>query len=142
MPAIPEIRTVLKTVMDPEIHLSVFDLGLIYDIGVEKDGDKGDRINIKMTLTTPACPYGPALLSKVHSELSAMTGVSDVKVDLAWIPPWDPRKMASDEAKLKMGLFELDDADDTEPAALSQSSRTAGGPTGPETPAAAPHVTE
>lgn len=116
MPTIPEIRTVLKTVYDPEIHLSVVDLGLIYDIGVEKDGDKGERINVKMTLTTPACPYGPALLSKVHSELSAMTGVSDVKVDLAWIPPWDPRTMASDEAKLKMGLFELDDADETETA--------------------------
>ena len=116
MPSIPEIRTVLKTVYDPEIHLSVVDLGLIYDIGVEKDGDKGERVNVKMTLTTPACPYGPALLSKVHSELSAMTGVSDVKVDLAWIPPWDPRTMASDEAKLKMGLFELDDADETETA--------------------------
>jgi metal-sulfur cluster biosynthetic enzyme len=116
VPTIPEIRTVLKTVYDPEIHLSVVDLGLIYDIGVEKDGDKGERINVKMTLTTPACPYGPALLSKVHSELSAMTGVSDVKVDLAWIPPWDPRTMASDEAKLKMGLFELDDADETETA--------------------------
>lgn len=116
MPTIPEIRTVLKTVYDPEIHLSVVDLGLIYDIGVEKDGDKGERVNVKMTLTTPACPYGPALLSKVHSELSAMTGVSDVKVDLAWIPPWDPRTMASDEAKLKMGLFELDDADETETA--------------------------
>jgi metal-sulfur cluster biosynthetic enzyme len=116
VPTIPEIRTVLKTVYDPEIHLSVVDLGLIYDIGVEKDGDKGERVNVKMTLTTPACPYGPALLSKVHSELSAMTGVSDVKVDLAWIPPWDPRTMASDEAKLKMGLFELDDADETETA--------------------------
>jgi len=116
VPTIPEIRTVLKTVYDPEIHLSVVDLGLIYDIGVEKDGDKGERVNVKMTLTTPACPYGPALLSKVHSELSNMTGVSDVKVDLAWIPPWDPRTMASDEAKLKMGLFELDDADETETA--------------------------
>jgi metal-sulfur cluster biosynthetic enzyme len=67
-----------------------------------------------MTLTTPACPYGPALLSKVHADVGAMPGVSDVKVDLAWIPPWDPRTMASDEAKLQMGLFELDDDDDDE----------------------------
>lgn len=109
MPTTDAVRAVLKTIYDPEIHLSIHDLGLIYEVAVEPDGKKGDRVKIRMTLTTPACPYGPALLSKVHADVGAMPGVSDVKVDLAWIPPWDPRTMASDEAKLKMGLFELDD---------------------------------
>lgn len=114
-PSVDSVRAVLKTIFDPEIHLSVWDLGLIYDVAVQPDGKKGHRINIRMTLTTPACPYGPALLSKVHAEVGAMPGVSDVNVDLAWIPPWDPRTMASDEAKLKMGLFELNDEDDEAP---------------------------
>lgn len=112
MPTTDEVRKVLKEIYDPEIHISILDLGLIYDVNVAADGKGKEKVNIKMTLTTPACPYGPALLSKVHSELSNMTGVSDVNVDLAWIPPWDPRKMASDEAKLKMGLFELSDDDE------------------------------
>lgn len=121
-PTVEAVRAKLKTVFDPEIHLSVIDLGLIYDVAVEPDAGKGHRVKIRMTLTTPACPYGPALLSKVHAEVGALEGVSDVAVDLAWIPPWNPKTMASDEAKLKMGLFELDDEDDAE--------------------AAAPHVTE
>jgi metal-sulfur cluster biosynthetic enzyme len=111
-PTVESVRAVLKTIFDPEIHLSVLDLGLIYDVVVQADGKKGHRINIRMTLTTPACPYGPALLSKVHADVGAIPGVSDVNVDLAWIPPWDPRTMASDEAKLKMGMFELDNEDD------------------------------
>jgi len=116
-PTVESVRAVLKTIFDPEIHLSILDLGLIYDVAVQSDGKKGHRVNIRMTLTTPACPYGPALLSKVHAEVGAMPGVSDIHVDLAWIPPWDPRTMASDEAKLKMGMFELDDDDEETPAA-------------------------
>ncbi len=109
---VEQVRSVLKTVFDPEIHLSVLDLGLIYSVEVTPDTTGKDKVAIRMTLTTPACPYGPALLSKVHADVGAMAGVSDVKVDLAWIPPWDPRTMASDEAKLQMGLFELNDDDD------------------------------
>jgi metal-sulfur cluster biosynthetic enzyme len=109
---VEQVRGVLKTIFDPEIHLSILDLGLIYGVEVVPDGNGKDKVAVRMTLTTPACPYGPALLSKVHADVGAMAGVSDVKVDLAWIPPWDPRTMASDEAKLQMGLFELDDDDD------------------------------
>ncbi len=104
-----EVRAVLKTIFDPEIHISIVDLGMIYGVNVEPNPKGGERVKVSMTLTTPACPYGPALLSKVHSDVAAMKGVSDVNVDLVWIPPWDPRKMASDDAKLKMGLFEMDD---------------------------------
>lgn len=110
--SVEQVRGVLKTIFDPEIHLSILDLGLIYGVEVIPDGNGKDKVAVRMTLTTPACPYGPALLSKVHADVGAMAGVSEVKVDLAWIPPWDPRTMASDEAKLHMGLFELDDDDE------------------------------
>ncbi len=110
--SVEQVRGVLKTIFDPEIHLSILDLGLIYGVEVVPDGNGKDKVAVRMTLTTPACPYGPALLSKVHADVGAMAGVSEVKVDLAWIPPWDPRTMASDEAKLQMGLFELDDDDE------------------------------
>jgi metal-sulfur cluster biosynthetic enzyme len=112
---VDQVREVLKKIYDPEIHMSIADLGLIYGVDVQPDGAGKDKVNVRMTLTTPACPYGPALLSKVHGDLGALPGVSEVKVDLVWIPTWDPRTMASDEAKLQMGLFELDDAED-EPA--------------------------
>ncbi len=124
---VEQVRGVLKTIYDPEIHLSIADLGLIYGVDVTPDGKGKDKVAVRMTLTTPACPYGPALLSKVHADVGAIAGVSDVKVDLAWIPPWDPRTMASDEAKLQMGLFELNDDDDevTEPeSAASSLSKT------------------
>jgi metal-sulfur cluster biosynthetic enzyme len=111
---VEQVRVVLKNIFDPEIHLSILDLGLIYGVEVVPDGSGKEKVAVRMTLTTPACPYGPALLSKVHADVGAMPGVSDVKVDLAWIPPWDPRTMASDEAKLQMGLFELNDDDDDE----------------------------
>lgn len=123
---VEQVKGVLKTIYDPEIHLSIADLGLIYGVDVTPDGKGKDKVAVRMTLTTPACPYGPALLSKVHADVGAIAGVSDVKVDLAWIPPWDPRTMASDEAKLQMGLFELNDDDDvTEPeSAASSLSKT------------------
>lgn len=58
-PTPDSVRAVLKTIMDPEIHLSILDLGLIYDVTVKPDGKKGQRVNIRMTLTTPACPTVP-----------------------------------------------------------------------------------
>ena len=119
---VEQVNGVLKTIFDPEIHLSIWDLGLIYGVEVSPDGSGKDKVAVRMTLTTPACPYGPALLSKVHADLGAMPGVSDVKVDLAWIPPWDPRTMASDEAKLQMGLFELNDDDDDEDEPIPESA--------------------
>ena len=110
---IPQVRDILKKIYDPEIYISIVDLGLIYGIGVEPSGDrKKAKVTVRLTLTTPACPYGPALLSKVHADISEMPEVEDVNVDLVWIPQWNPRTMASDEAKMQMGIFELDGGED------------------------------
>ncbi len=108
-----QVRDVLKKINDPEIHISIWDLGLIYGIDVQPaDGEKA-KVNVKMTLTGPGCPYGPALLSKTHADVSQLPGVSDVNVDLVWVPQWDPRKMASDEAKMQLGIFELEEGEET-----------------------------
>jgi metal-sulfur cluster biosynthetic enzyme len=111
-----DVRAVLKKIVDPEIHISIVDLGLIYGVDLTPDG-KSFKVNVKTTLTTPACPYGPALLSKIHGDLAAMPEISDVNVDLVWVPQWDPRKMASPEAKMKMGILEFEDLEDEEEAA-------------------------
>jgi metal-sulfur cluster biosynthetic enzyme len=110
-----QVRKVLKEIKDPEIHISILDLGLIYGVDIQPaDGGKS-KVGVKMTLTGPGCPYGPALLSKTHADVSQIPGVADVNVDLVWIPQWDPRKMASEEAKMQLGIMDdilLDDEDE------------------------------
>ncbi len=105
MPTADEIRDALRPVEDPEIHLSIVDLGLIYGVEVQDDpaGD-GANVQVMMTLTTPACPYGPMLLGQTHATVQRLPGVKSVKINLVWNPPWDPRTMASEEAKMELGL--------------------------------------
>jgi metal-sulfur cluster biosynthetic enzyme len=120
-----QVWDVLKQIKDPEIHISLVELGLIYGAEIHPlEGDKA-KVNVRMTLTGPGCPYGPALLSKTHADLSQIPGVADVNVELVWIPQWDPRKMASDEAKMQLGIFDLDDEEDAEDEAKfpSESSK-------------------
>jgi metal-sulfur cluster biosynthetic enzyme len=95
-----QVREALKSVIDPEIGLDMVSLGLLYGVAVE-----GSKVKVTMTLTTPACPVGPAFVNAVHQAVKAMPGVSDCDVDLVFSPPWDPRTMASDEVKLQMGFY-------------------------------------
>lgn len=81
-----DVRNALKTVEDPEIHMDIVTLELVYDIQIRENGVVG----IKMTLTTPACPYGPQLLEEVKQKVKALEGVSDVDLELTFIPPWQP----------------------------------------------------
>lgn len=101
-----QIGEALAPVKDPEIHISVSELGLIYgaEIKASEAGD-GQRVKLVMSLTSPACPYGPMLLASVHGALAKIPGVRDVDVDLAFSPLWDPRTMASEEAKDQLGIF-------------------------------------
>lgn len=94
------IREELRNVVDPEIGLDIISLGLVYEVKVD-DG----HVNIIMTLTTPMCPVGPMFINSVVSAVSAIPGVKDAKVDLTFNPPWDPRTMASDEARMMMGFY-------------------------------------
>jgi metal-sulfur cluster biosynthetic enzyme len=97
------VREALKPITDPEIAISIVDLGLIRAIEVAPDGA---TIKVTMTLTTPFCPEGPAIVAEVDATVRALPGVKDATVELQWNPPWDPRKEASDEVKAELGIWD------------------------------------
>ena len=92
----------LKPIQDPEILLSIVDLGLIYGVDVAEDGSK---VVVRMTLTGPGCPVGPQILAAVHNTVSRIPGVKEPDVQLVWDPPWNPVVHASDEAKDALGIW-------------------------------------
>jgi len=96
----PQIVAALSKVFDPEIPVNIYELGLIYDIIVDSGGVAG----IRMTLTAPACPAAQTLPVDVKDRVAEVPGVTDVKVDVVWDPPWDRDRM-SDAAKLQLGMF-------------------------------------
>lgn len=93
----------LKTCFDPEIPVNIVDLGLVYDCQIIPLG-KDTSIQIKMTLTAVGCGMGPVLVAEVEEKIRRIHGVTNVKVELVFDPPWDRNKM-SDEAKLQLGLM-------------------------------------
>ncbi len=95
-----QVVDVLKTCYDPEIPVDIFELGLIYKIDVEDGG----KVAVDMTLTSPACPVAGTLPPEVEAKISRLDGVSNVRVDLVWDPPWNPDRM-SEAAKLKLGFL-------------------------------------
>ena len=90
---------VLKTVYDPEIPVDIWELGLIYDLDV----DDGGGVKIRMTLTSPMCPVAETLPPEVEAKARGVEGVSDVKLDLVWDPPWSP-SMMSEAARLELNF--------------------------------------
>jgi metal-sulfur cluster biosynthetic enzyme len=100
-PTAEELREVLKQVMDPELHMGIVDLGLVYNIDIDDEG----LVTIDLTLTSPGCPIGPMIQGQAYHLLTQLEGVEDVEVNLVWDPPWDPRTMASDEVKLALGIW-------------------------------------
>jgi FeS assembly SUF system protein len=100
LPLKDRIIKILKTCYDPEIPVDIYELGLIYNLAVSDEGDA----EIKMTLTSPACPVAGSLPPEVESKVKAVDGVKDVKVVLVWDPPWKP-DMMTEAAKLKLGMF-------------------------------------
>jgi metal-sulfur cluster biosynthetic enzyme len=92
------VKDVLRNVVDPEIQYNIYDLGLIYKVNVNDDRSVG----VEMTLTSPACPFGPMIIHDVR-ESCLSVGAEDVQIDLVWQPPWSP-EMMSEEAKLDLGF--------------------------------------
>ncbi len=90
----------LGTVYDPEIPVNIYELGLIYDIDTNDEGD----VVIAMTLTSPACPVAESLPGEVERAISVLDGVKSVKVNLVWDPPWSMEKM-SEAARLELGFM-------------------------------------
>jgi metal-sulfur cluster biosynthetic enzyme len=96
-----EIGEALKNVYDPEIGINIVDLGLIYGVDKSPEGE----VKVTMTLTSPACPLGPVIIDQIQYVAGRLPGVENVNVDFVWVPTWDPRTMASEEAKAELGIW-------------------------------------
>jgi FeS assembly SUF system protein len=96
----PQVLEVLGTVYDPEIPVNIRELGLIYDVIVDKNG----RVGVRMTLTAPACPAAQSLPVEVREKAASVAGVTEAKVEIVWEPPWSKDRM-SEAAKLQLGLW-------------------------------------
>ncbi len=95
-----QVIEALRTCYDPEIPVNIYELGLIYELNVTESG----AVDIKMTLTAPACPVAGSLPGEVERKVRAVSGVTDARVELVWDPPWSPNRM-SQAALVQLGLF-------------------------------------
>ena len=95
--SIEDVRSSLKQCMDPEVPLSIVDMGLIYGINVNDNND----VDIKMTMTTQGCPLHETMVDDVKRYTKKVSGVNNVNVEIVWDPPWTMDKM-SDDAKAMM----------------------------------------
>jgi metal-sulfur cluster biosynthetic enzyme len=103
MPTEHEIMSALRAVYDPELGISIVDLGLVYGVNPIEEEKK---VIVDMTLTTPACPLGPMIKTQAHAVLTSnFDAIRDVDINLVWTPRWDPRTMASEEAKAELGIW-------------------------------------
>ena len=98
-----QVREALKSIEDPELHLGIVDLGLIYGVDIHPQPE-GDEVKLTMTFTSPFCPYGPQLKASVQRTMATLPGVKSATVNIVFTPPWDPREMASEECKIALGL--------------------------------------
>lgn len=90
----------LRDIQDPELQMNIVELGLIYDVTIEEG-----RVQVLYTLTTPGCPLGPVIAGQIREAVMDIPGVNEVEAKLTFSPPWDPRTMASEEAKMQLGVW-------------------------------------
>lgn len=95
-----KIIEVLKTIYDPEIPVDIFELGLIYEVKIDKEGN----VVIEMTLTSPNCPVAESLPKEVEDKIASIPDVKTAKVEIVFDPPWD-KDMMSEEAQLELGFL-------------------------------------
>jgi len=95
-----KVIAAIRTVYDPEIHVNVYDLGLIYNISINDD----TVIEIDMTLTAPACPVAEILPAQVAAAIKSVEGIQDATVNLVWDPPWTKASIG-EAAQLELGLL-------------------------------------
>lgn len=89
----------LKQVIDPELMVNIVDLGLVYDVEQE-----GSKVNVNMTLTSPACPVGPQIVQQAKMALEQLDDVEEAEIKLVMSPPWTPERM-TDDARDQLGIF-------------------------------------
>lgn len=92
----------LKEVIDPELMINIVDLGLIYSIA--QDDDNPRKVNVDMTLTSPACPAGPQLVQQSKMALERLHDIDEAAITMVMSPPWSPERM-TDDARDQLGIF-------------------------------------
>lgn len=92
----------LKQVIDPELNINIVDLGLVYD--VKRSEENQNKVNVSMTLTSPACPAGPQIISQAKMALERLDDVDEASIQLTMSPPWSPELM-TDDARDELGIF-------------------------------------
>ena len=95
-----QVIEALRTCFDPEIPVNIYEMGLIYEVKVDGAG----AVAVQMTLTSPHCPAAQSIPAEVEGKIRAIDGVTDVKIDIVWEPPWEPSKM-SEAARLQLGML-------------------------------------
>lgn len=93
----------LRTCFDPEIPVNIVDLGLIYDLSVERTPSGANEVDVKMTLTAPGCGMGPVIAEDARQKIAALPSVERAKVHIVWDPVWSPR-MISEAGRKALGL--------------------------------------
>ena len=95
----------LRAVEDPELDISIVELGLVYGVRFEQR-DEGTHAEIDLTLTSPGCPAAPEIMAAAHRAALQTDGLESVHINLVWSPRWDPRVHASEDARMDMGIWE------------------------------------
>ncbi|MBA4378595.1 MAG: hypothetical protein C0395_08105 [Gemmatimonas sp.] len=103
LPTPEAVVEALRPVMDPELNLSIVDLGLLR--GVQVEDETGD-VTVELTLTSPMCPLGPQIVAATRDAGLSVPGVRNCQVDLVWSPPWDPRADATEDVKAELGIWD------------------------------------
>ena len=119
-----QVVDVLKQCYDPEIPIDLWNLGLIYDVGIEPAPDEvNSNVNILMSLTTPGCGMAGHIAEDIKNKIEAISGVFQVNVEITFDPPWTP-EMISEEAKVKLGFGKEPQDTLQSPAGAEEESRT------------------
>lgn len=98
-----DVWAALRTCFDPEIPVNIVDLGLVYDLAVERTEAGSHRVAVKMTLTAPGCGMGPVIADDARRKIAALPGVEAAAVHIVWDPVWNPQ-MISAEGRKRLGL--------------------------------------
>lgn len=100
-----DLKEWLRPVEDPDLGMPLLELGLIYEAKPVEKVDGKHNVHVKMTLTSPGCPAAGYLVEQIRKRMEEHPQVKECKVELVWDPKWDPKTMASDEAKEELGIW-------------------------------------
>ena len=100
-----DVMNQLDEVEDPELELSIVELGLVYDVRFESKDD-GTHAEIDLTLTSPGCPAAPEIMAAAHRAALLTNGLDSVHINLVWSPRWDPKIHATEDVRMDMGIWD------------------------------------